>query len=180
MNETVKRIGIDVTIMAAAVGIWFITRKPEPPAAAPQVAVPAQAIAEEKPEIIHPKAVQAYSENAKQKTAIPQAMKEDKTVAILDSSTIPESQHSETVTTTLNTETGQVITLVAANPTPWLAGESTGEARIDFGLKNGFRRVGRLSATEDLFQVKSLHLGISGSLDTDGEYFIGGGISYRW
>jgi hypothetical protein len=180
MNDLVKRVGIDVAIGAGAIALWFATHKPEPPAQAPEVATPAPVIAKSEPIVIHPAAVQAYPDKVKQRTAIPSTMKADRNIAVLDSSTIAASERSQNVTTTLNTETGQVVTLVSENPAPWLAGESTGEARIDYGVKNGFRQVGRLSATEDLFQIKDVHLGISGSLETDGTYFMGAGISYRW
>jgi hypothetical protein len=33
---------------------------------------------------------------------------------------------------------------------------------------------------EDLLQVKALHLGLNASLDTDGAWFVGVGVGYRW
>jgi len=180
MRETVQGIGIGLAIAAVAVGAWFATHKAASPGAAPQDATPAPAVAKTPTEPIHPKVVQAYPAKVKQKVNLPSAMRNDPAIAVLNSSMVPPTLDGQTVTTTLNTETGQVNTMISANPSPWLAGESTGSIRLDYGMKNGGRKVGRLSATENLFQIKSVHLGAAGALYSDGTYFIGVGGEYRW
>jgi hypothetical protein len=89
------------------------------------------------------------------------------------------------VTSVLDTKTGETTAYTKPEPYPWLAVESRGEARFDYGYKitKGSTvplPVGRLSVTHNFVQVKALHMGVNVAIDTDGTAFAGVGLSYRW
>jgi len=80
----------------------------------------------------------------------------------------------------IDSKTGESTTVEQALPKPWLSAESKSEIRLDYGIKNDLARVLRLSARMDLIQVKSLHAGVNASVDSDGTFFAGGGIGYKF
>jgi hypothetical protein len=124
--------------------------------------------------------VAVYAPAAKQKLNLPANIQNDASQYVLSSSRLPKDTHPATVTTVLDESTGEVQTYIRREPLPWLAPEQTGELRIDVGYKNGMTRAGRLTFREDLLQVKALHAGLNASIDTDGQYFVGAGVGYRW
>lgn len=173
------RIEIFCVLIAAGI-IWYYAH-PEPAPvnqwgqakSAPQVAHVEQQTLACKPVVV-------YAQAAKQNLALPPAIKSDANQYVLSTAQLNSSLRPETLTTVYDAQTGQSETLVRRDSYPWLAAEQTGKLGFDVGVKNGMERVGRLSFEEDLIQVKALHAGISTSLDTDGAYFVGAGIGYRW
>jgi hypothetical protein len=176
MTLTLERaIGISVI---AVLG-WYVYQKPVAgPIGQPQEATKAPEVAKVAKEPIKPTKVLVYGRDAKQKTDIPQAAKKDPAVAILDSSTIPASDHSQTVTEVLNTTTGDTITYRTIDPYPWLAMESEKRFTAAYGIKNQGVKVFRFQYAHELVQVKALHGGPMVTLDTDGQAFAG--IAVRW
>lgn len=180
MTRRAKLVALAVgLLLAACCAWWYFTPEPAPvdswtPAqASPQVApVPKQTI--------HPSKVRAYAPAAKAKLKLPDSMLNDPSVYVLDSSLLPSDTHPQTVTTVIDEQTGEVQTVVRREPLPWLAAEHRGELRLDAGIKNGLSRVGRISLREDLLQVKALHAGINASVDTDGQFFVGAGVGWKW
>lgn len=173
------KIEVLVALLAAGIIWYYATPKLSPvqqwqPAkVAPQIALV------HKQDIVPPK-VSVYMPVAKRKLDLPAVVQEDPHSYVLDSVRLPSDRHPQTVTTLIDEQTGQTETLVRREPLPWLAAEQTGEARVDIGIKNGMARVGRLTLREDLLQVKALHAGLNASIDTDGQFFAGAGIGYRW
>lgn len=93
------------------------------------------------------------------------------------------SERPQTVTTTINTQTGESQTFVRQDPYPWFAVEPRGEARLSIGYKlrdSMPQQVIRLGINQDLFRVKAFTAGISGTVDSDGDAFLGIGVAYRW
>jgi len=131
-------------------------------------------------ENITPSKVAVYSPIAKSKLDLPPDVQNDKDKYVLSTSKLPTDTHPQDVVTIIDKNTGNTETLVRREPYPWLAAEQSGEFRFDYGMKNGGVKVGRFSLHEDLIQVKALHAGINGSLDTDRTYFAGVGLGYRW
>lgn len=176
-----KVIGIAVAAIAASIVLWFSLRKPDPaPRTAPMEAHAATVVADSKPQEIQPKKVMAYPAKVKEKAALPDSMKQDPNIVVLDSSRVEASDRDQTVTSTLNTQTGAVETIVSEDPDPWFQLEAKNEARLSYGIKNGMKTVGRASVSADMLEIKSVHFGVNGSLDTDGAYFAGAGIAYKW
>jgi hypothetical protein len=176
-----KAIGVGVAAVAAAVALWFSFKKPDiAPHSAPMEAPAAAVVEDVTPQPIQPAKVTAYPARVKQKSNLPDAMKQDPNVVVLDSSAVGASDQDQTVTSTLNTQTGEVATIVSENPNPWFQPEAKNEARLSYGVKNGMKQVTRASIGADLLQIKAIHLGFSGSVDSDGSFFMGAGIAYKW
>jgi hypothetical protein len=83
------------------------------------------------------------------------------------------------MTTVFDDHSGQSTILVKRDPYPWIAAEQTGEVRVSYGFR-GMQKMARITATEDFISIKGINLGVVGSLDMDGQHFLGAGISYRW
>jgi hypothetical protein len=94
-------------------------------------------------------------------------------------------RHPHTVTTTLNTETGESETYVRTDPMPWFATSTRGHVGMYAGIKNGEQTV-RLQAEQELFSVKSVHFGAIATIDqpmsgpSGTDYFVGFGAKYEW
>jgi hypothetical protein len=161
--------------------LWLIMKKPDPaPVNKPVVAQAAPEVADEPKVDIKPADVQVYAPVAKERVEVPAEVKADPAVAVLASDKLPESDHPETVTTVLDADTGKSQTYVVQDPYPWLAAENHKEVGMAYGFKNAFVRAGRLSFSDDFFQIKALHFGLVSTFDTDGEYFVGVRAVYRW
>lgn len=175
-------------IVAAAVAVigWLYFKPAPEKAGQVVVATESKEVAPVAKESVPVKAgkVTVYQGGAavKKKLTLPQPVVDDKNAAVLASSKIPAGERPHTVTTVLNTETGASETYVRTDPLPWLAYENRGEIGLYYGIKNGQQAV-RLQATQDLVQVKALHLGVIGSMDMANgkpDLFVGVGVAYRW
>jgi len=129
---------------------------------------------------ITPTKVKVYAPKAKGKLDLPPAITNDPDVHVLDTTRVSSNDHPVTIISLIDEKTGEVQTLVRSEPLPWLAAEQRGELRFDVGIKNGIDTIGRLTVREDLLQVKALHAGLHASLDSDGRWFAGGGVGFRW
>jgi hypothetical protein len=103
---------------------------------------------------------------------------------VLASSRIEASERATTVTTVISEATGEARTYTAPAPLPWIATSSRGHVALDAGLKTRGLNIGepvvRLSVRQEVLQVKALHFGVAASIDTQGDAFVGAGVSYRW
>lgn len=173
-----KMILLEVAALSAVLLLaWKFLRPPEPylPAdVAPQVAhVPTVAVPMAAP-------IRVYAPAAKAKLNLPAAIVAAPNKHVAAATRIKPDQHPQTVVTVVDTSTGDVETITRKEPLPWIAREHTGELQLSAGIKNGMARVGRISLREDLLQIKSFHLGAQASLDTDGQYFVGAGVGWKW
>jgi hypothetical protein len=176
---TAQRILNGIMLAVIAVLAWMVWQKPVAgPVNAPQDATDAPAVAGKGKEAITPPKVLAYSQSAKKKAKIPDSAKNDPALAILDSSTIPASSHSQTVTETLNVVTGETNAVVTTDPYPWLAMESEKRFTLAYMFKNGGAKVFRFQYAHEFVQIKALHFGPLVTLDTDGQGFAG--LAVRW
>jgi hypothetical protein len=176
MTRTIAEI---IGIACISVLGWFVYQKPiAGPVGAPQEATKAPEVAKAAKQEIKPAKVLAYSESAKQKIDVPEAAKKDPAIVVLDSSTIPASDHSMTFSETLNTTTGETTGYLTTDPYPWLAMENERHFTVAYGLKNGGVKAFRFQYTRELVQVKALHIGPLVTVDTDGHAFAGAAM--RW
>jgi len=171
MNRTIlEAIGLAIIASLA----WMAWQKPiSGPVGQPQEATIAPEVAKVAKEEIKPAKVLAYSQDAKQKAKLPESAKKDPAIAILDSSTIPASDHPMTFTEALNTTTGETTAYITTDPYPWLAGENTRRFSAGVGIKDGGGKVARFQYEQELVQIKALHFGPSVTFDTDGRGFAG-------
>lgn len=166
-------------LLIAGTIMWMFTPAPEP-VNEWKPATPDRTLNNVPKVDIAPKKVRVYSASAKTKLKLPPAVQDDPHTHVLGSARLPKDTHPQTVVTTINEQTGEVQTYTRREPLPWLAVEQTGELRLGYGIKNGMARAVRLTLREDLLQVKALHAGINASIDTDGQYFAGVGVGWRW
>lgn len=126
-----------------------------------------------------PGGVVVYDPPAKEKLDLPDEVKKDPKKHVTAAVTVPSDEHPQSVVTIFDESTGQTTALTQRMAFPLLAAEQRGQVWLGYGLRNG-ARVGRIMLREDLLQVKALHLGLNASLDTDGAWFVGVGVGYRW
>ncbi len=86
-----------------------------------------------------------------------------------------------TVTAVLDTQTGASSLYIRNDPRPWFAPSMRAELALDYGYKRDRDApVFRAGARVDLLQIKALHFGLTGSVDSDSAWFVGAGIAVRW
>lgn len=122
----------------------------------------------------------------KKKIELPPEVAQDDNQQVIASGKIDAADdHPHTVTTVINTETGESQTYVRTDPLPWLAWDDRGSIGMYAGIKSGAPAV-RLQARQGLFSVKAVHFGGIASIDQPmqglsmPDYFIGIGAEYRW
>lgn len=170
------KLGVVAIVVVLA---WLHFKPQQKPVGEAATAQSAPQLAHVATEQIKPPGVTVYKPEAKKKLNLPASIQGNPAQHVVASSRINANLNPQTVTTVIDDKTGETITLVTREPLPWLAAEQTGEARIDYGWKGG-RNITRLSLTEDMFQIKALHAGLQASLDSDGQYFVGAGIGWKW
>lgn len=175
------KMELAVALFAVAGGAWWYISLPDPaPTNQWAPATPAPQVAKVSTEVVKPKTLRVYAPAAKKQLKLPEAVQQDNNQYVVAATKLSHDFRPRTVATTVNTETGEVNTVVRREDYPWLAVEQTGELRIDYGLKNNGERVGRLSLREDFIQTKALHAGVNASLDTDRAIFVGVGVGIKW
>lgn len=183
MNLKLSSPTLYLALAVAAIAIlaslwWYFTSSPAPVDTWIEAKEAKQVKSVPKIEIALPK-VKVYAPAAKQKLDLPTRIKADKAEHVITATRIEKDLRPQTITTLVNEQTGEVQTIVRREPLPWLAAEQTGELRFDVGYKD-MRRIVRLSLREDLLQVKAFHAGLNFTLDSDGKYFYGAGIGWKW
>lgn len=133
-----------------------------------------------------PVKVYAGGAGLKEGIKLPRAVVDNAAVEVLASSKIDgRDDHPKTVTTVLNTETGESETYVRTNPLPWVAMSSKGGAVLYTGIKNGEPAI-RLQAQQEIFRVKALSFGGVASIDQplnggkSPDWFVGVGAELHW
>lgn len=177
-------LGIAILLGLGGYGYWWFSRPPVVTSVA-VVASVAPAVKKVKKVRTPVKSVQTYVPEAKLKLSLPPAVITDETKQVTGATTVPPSERRVTVTSVLDTGTGETTTYSKSEPLPWFAVEARGEARIDMGYKwvrgvSAPVQVGRLSIHHNFLQVKGFHLGVNASIDSDMERFVGIGMGYRW
>lgn len=182
MNALNKSLTAILLLMLLIGGALLLLGNPAPPAPVDEwrPAKPDPVLRGIPTQDITPPKVKVYAPAAKKKLKLPDPIQEDPHTYVLTSARLTKDTHPQTVTTLINDQTGEVQTITRREPLPWLALEKTGELRLDYGLKRGLDRVARLSYREDFIQVKAFHAGITAAIDSDGEYFIGVGVGWKW
>lgn len=180
--------GVIVLLLLAIIVLvgWFIwlTNKPTDRAGQTVEATQAKEVAAVPTVAVPVKSVQAYPNPVKKKLNLPQAVQDDDRKVVVAASKVQASDRPHTVTTLIDTETGKAETYVRTDPLPWLAYTSRGAAGVYYGLKNGEQAV-RLQVTQNIIQVKAVHIGATASYDRvlttgRGDTFVGVGAEYRW
>lgn len=133
------------------------------------------------------KPVKVYSGGAALKDGLhlPAVVVDDQDKQVIASSQVKADDHPQTVTTLINTETGESETYVKRDPLPWIAWSDRGSVGMYAGIKSGEPTV-RLQAHQELFTVKAIRFGAVASVDqpingpAGTDYFVGVGLEYRF
>lgn len=129
--------------------------------------------------------VKAYGGTTKARLKLPAAVQADSKEQVIAASQVKSDLRPQTVSTVVNTETGEVTSYVKTDPYPWLAIETRGEVKLAYGYKytpslHQTLPVGRLQVSYDVLRVKALTLGVTASADTDSTAFVGVAVSYKF
>jgi hypothetical protein len=127
--------------------------------------------------------VKVYGGDTKARLKLPADVVKAPEKQVIAATKVDRSERPQTVTTVINTETGESSSYTRLDPYPWFALDTRGEARLALGVKtrNGrIEQVVRMGITYDVVRVKALTAGVVGTIDSDGEAFAGIGIAYRW
>ncbi len=188
ISTTVAIIGAGFLFVTFAMPILFPTKPSEvsvPAAPAPEVKrAPTRRVAIKQP-------VKVFDDKTKKDLKLPEVVVKNEGEHVIAATQVKGSLRPQTITTVIDEKTGESQSFVKTDPYPWLAMENRGEIRMAYGYRyspqsltmfspSTVKQVGRLSFTYDALRVKALTIGPSGSVDTDGQAFIGLGVSYRW
>lgn len=189
MNWLRQNIKVILAALLACFAIAWLAhdRQPAPVTNRTVIATPAKEVRNIPVVEVPMKApVKVYSGGAtnKAKVNLPAEVIKDDSQQIIASSKI-EGDQPVTITTVINTETGESKTFVRTDPQSWLAWDDHGGIGMYAGFKNGLPAI-RLQAHQDLFRIKSVHVGVIASLDQEIsgminlDSFVGIGTEYRW
>lgn len=167
-------------LIAAAAVAWWVSLPDKASVNQWRPATPAPQLKAAPKTTISPPKVAVFVPSAKRKLDLPPEVQADPKQHVIDATLVASDEHPQTVAVVINDQTGEVQTFVRKEELPWLAAEQRGEIRLDYGVRNMLARVGRVTFRDDLVRVKAFHLGVNASADTDGQYFAGAGIGYRW
>jgi|GEM_PF-1324079 len=180
-------VALFFVIYGAAFYGAFKDKQPQAPVGLNIIASPAPEV-KKQPQVDKPikaKTVKVYPAAVKNTIKLPEIIQDDPALDVIASNQVPADDHPQTITTLINTDTGESQTFVKRDPLPWLAADPHGEAGLYMGIKNG-EPTARLEVKQGLFQVKAIHFGVSGSIDQSisgvqgTDYFIGTGAWVRW
>jgi hypothetical protein len=174
----------------ALVAIWLLVgaiitavqlKQPDrvsvPAAAAPEVKrAPTKLVTPKKP-------IKVFAGDTPARLKLPADVLANPAENVIAATQVRGSDRPQTVTTTINTETGESRSFVKQDPLPWLAIETRGMAQLAYGFKfqNGqATQVTRLGVGYDAVRIKALTAGVQGTVDSDGATFVGVGVAYRW
>lgn len=186
-NKTKLTIALLVMVVGSVgYALWDVLSAPRPVGGDSVIATEAPAVRKVTTEQVVIKApVKAFKGRTKANLKLPAAVQADPKQEVIAASQVKSALRPQTVSTVVNTETGKVETFVKTDPYPWLALETRGEIRLAHGYKwkvinPAAERVTRLQINYDVVRVKALTVGVTGTLDTDRDAFVGVGLSYKW
>lgn len=177
---------VGLLLLAIFITAWMMhLRRPAPPAtvlATPSAEV--QNVPKVGVQIQAPLKVYQGGAKLKQKIALPAEVVSDDRQHVIASSTV-EGDGPHTVTTVVNSQTGESQTFVRTDPLPWLAWDDHGAIGLQAGFRNGQQTV-RLNARQGIISIKAVHLGLVADLSQSltgpsrTDAFVGVGAEYRW
>ena len=153
------------TLLLSAWGYHVYTQLPKAPVG---VSVPAAAAPEVKRlpvieiEIKKPVKVYAGGKKIKEKLDLPDVIVMDLSQSVIASTKVQADDHSHTVTTVINSETGKTETFDRRDPLPWIGFTTKGDVMLSAGLNVSGDQVGMIQARQGILRIKSVTLGVVG------------------
>jgi hypothetical protein len=180
-------IVLSLIAVGMAGALYHILTKPKPEGSESVIAKPAPAVSRAPTEFVPVKSgkVQVKKGDSKKNLKLPAEIQADDKKQVIAAVQAPGSLRPQTISTVLDTETGKSESFIKTDPYPWFAWEPRGEAKLAYGFKfdakqHQPKQVGRLQLGYDMVRVKALTVGVTGTLDSDRDAFIGVGLTYRW
>lgn len=164
-------------LVSAGICAWMQYRPSLPAVVAP----PAKELAKEETKRLDGKPILVYRDKVEKKLGLPAIVTKDPNKHVVASSPVPPSDYPHTMTAVYDERVGNVDMFMRRDPLPWLAFNRRGALGVAYGIKDdsdGF--VTRIHGRLDLLQVKRLHAGLLGNVDSDGDWYVGGSIEMRW
>jgi hypothetical protein len=129
--------------------------------------------------------VKTFRGKTKQNLKLPAKVIADDKQQVIAASQVKSSLRPQTISTTIDTDTGAVETYAKTDPYPWFAVETRGEAKVAYGYKYSHAigtsaPIVRMQLNYDAIRIKALTAGITATVDTDRDAFVGIGLSYKW
>lgn len=159
---------IATTLSALLLAAWGYHVYTQLPQATVGVSVPAAAAPEVKHlpviEIEIKKPVKVYSggKKTKEKLDLPNVIVMDLSQSVLASTKVQADDHSHTVTTVINSETGKTETFDRRDPLPWIGFTTKGDVMVSAGLNMSGDQVGMIQARQGILRIKAVTLGVVG------------------
>ena len=114
-------------------------------------------------------------------------MQADAAQVVIATAAVAASDEPHSVITTLNTDTGHATSYLRAEPAPWFSADPRTEIALVTGFKStesgnslNLAPVTRLSIRQNLLAIKTTRLAAVATLDSDGSWFAGAGLHYRF
>ncbi len=121
--------------------------------------------------------VQAKAPKAKKALGLPAAVQQDEQASVLAAATVPRTDVPLIASALLHRDTGLGEIYFTPQPRPWLAFDRRWLLGGFYGIRDGQAEpVGELFGLYDLAQIKAVHFGPMGHLDTAGRRFLGVGF----
>ena len=179
--EPLKYAGAAVLLAGAFAAGWGLNKPGPSPESVPAVVAPE---VKQAPTVrVKTPPVKAYAGKAKVDLKLPAAVQAAPDTHVVAATQVPSSQRPQTITTTLDAQTGEFQTYVKTDPYPWFAIETRGEVRLAGGYKidgSTVKPVLRLGVGYDVVRIKAFTAGVVGTVDSDGDAFLGVGVAYRF
>lgn len=128
--------------------------------------------------VYRPKLVYVYPDRVKKKLNLPAPIVEDATKKVTATGKLNAEDRDYTMSAILDGD-GNTEIYARPDPLPWIGPGRRGAVGVAYGLKDG-HAAGQIYAYHDLLQIKALHAGVRGTVDTDHDYFAGGYVEWRF
>jgi hypothetical protein len=175
--RTKAEVGVVAVFLVA---MWYVSVPNKPVVGQWETAKPASEVAHVGTTEVPCTKLVVLKPKAKEDLKLPPAIVNDPNVQVAGTTDVKPGEHTTTVISTINPQTGVTTIMTRVDPYPWFKAQQRGEIRADLGTKNAGNIVARFTLHEDVLQIKGVNVGVNISGDTDRAFFLGGGVGYRW
>ena len=144
------------------------------------LAQPANELKNVKTETLTCRPVIVYQDRAKKDLGLPETVAKDPDKKVTASTKVAASDYPNTVTSVYDTGTGATDLYIRRDPLPWLAFNRRGALGVAYGFKDTSVTTTRVYGRIDLLQIKRLHFGLLGDVDSAGGWYGGAFSELRW
>lgn len=170
-------------LIAIGTGVYFYFKPDPAPVNVHLPAKPAPQVSRETTVPVEVKApVKVYRPEVKRKLKLPDPVQANPEQHVVASSRTAPDERQHTITTVLDTRTGEFTTLDRAEPLPWIAVSTKTRLAAYYGLKNGEQAI-RIQGQQDFLRIKAVRLSAIASVDLVGgetQTFVGVGLGAEW